>query len=107
MKDLILKTGTYLESVSTKATNSGKVPGASLEKFVINLLKNATCCIKVLDGATIQNSTVQNSTIVLKVYTTTQINALTGMVAGTLVYDSTATALKFYNGSAWEVVTSS
>jgi hypothetical protein len=102
MKDLILKTGSYLESVSTKATNSGKVPGASLEKFVINLLKNATCCIKVLDGATIQDST-----IVLKTYTTTEINALTGMVAGTLVYDSTATALKFYNGSAWETVTSS
>jgi len=101
MKDLILKNGTYLETISTKATNSGKVPGASLEKFVINLLKNATCCIKVLDGATIQDST-----IVLKTYTTTEIAALTGMVAGTLVYDSTATSLKFYNGTAWETVTS-
>jgi len=49
---------------------------------------------------------LKETTIVLKSYTTAEIGALTGMEAGTLVYDSDATALKFYNGSAWETVTS-
>lgn len=46
MKDLILKTGTYVELVTNKNTQSKAVPGASLEKFVVNLLKNPTCCAK-------------------------------------------------------------
>ena len=46
MKDLILKTGTYVELVTNKDTQSKAVPGASLEKFVVNLLKNPTCCAK-------------------------------------------------------------
>jgi hypothetical protein len=46
MKDLILKTGTYLETVTNKNTQNKAVPGASLEKFVVNLLKNPTCCAK-------------------------------------------------------------
>jgi hypothetical protein len=45
-KDLILKTGTYYETVTSKDTIGGKVPGASLEKFVVNLLKTPTCCAK-------------------------------------------------------------
>ena len=45
-KDLILKTGTYYETVTSKDTISGKIPGASLEKFVVNLLKTPTCCAK-------------------------------------------------------------
>jgi hypothetical protein len=46
MKDLILKTGTYVELVTTKNTQNKLVPGASLEKFVVTLLKNPTCCAK-------------------------------------------------------------
>lgn len=46
MKDLILKTGTYVELVTNKNTQSKAVPGASLEKFVVTLLKNPTCCAK-------------------------------------------------------------
>lgn len=46
MKDLILKTGTYVELVTNKDTQSKAVPGASLEKFVVTLLKNPTCCAK-------------------------------------------------------------
>jgi hypothetical protein len=46
MKDLILKTGTYVELVTTKDTQNKLVPGASLEKFVVTLLKNPTCCAK-------------------------------------------------------------
>lgn len=45
-KDIILKTGTYLQTVTNKDIASGKIPGASLEKFVVNLLKNPTCCAK-------------------------------------------------------------
>jgi len=46
MKDLILKTGTYLETITNKDTQNNAIPGASLEKFVVNLLKNPTCCAK-------------------------------------------------------------
>ena len=31
--------------------------------------------------------------------TTTEINNMTGMVAGQMVYDETVNAVKFYNGS--------
>jgi hypothetical protein len=46
MKDLILKTGTYVETITNKNTQNKGIPGASLEKFVVNLLKNPTCCAK-------------------------------------------------------------
>jgi len=46
MKDIILKTGTYTNAVTSKQIQSGAISGASLEKFVITLLKNPTCCAK-------------------------------------------------------------
>lgn len=46
MKDIILKTGTYTNAVTNKATQRGAIMGASLEKFVTTLLKNPTCCAK-------------------------------------------------------------
>ena len=39
--------------------------------------------------------------------TTTQRDALTNLVAGALVYNSSTNKLNFYNGTAWQVVTSS
>lgn len=45
-KDIILKTGTYMTTVTNKDIAQGAIPGASLEKFVVNLLKNPTCCAK-------------------------------------------------------------
>jgi hypothetical protein len=45
-KDIILKTGTYLQTVTNKDIAKGAIPGVSLEKFVVNLLKNPTCCAK-------------------------------------------------------------
>src|SRR4051794_35669810 len=39
--------------------------------------------------------------------TTTQKNAITGMVEGDMVFDKTLHALCFYNGSAWRTVTNS
>jgi hypothetical protein len=44
MKDIILKSGTYLKETKTSHTNS--IPGESLEDFVVSLLKNPTCCAK-------------------------------------------------------------
>jgi hypothetical protein len=44
MKDIILKSGTYLKE--TKTQNTKNIPGQSLEDFVVSLLKNPTCCAK-------------------------------------------------------------
>lgn len=49
MKDIILKTGTYTNANTSKDVASGKIPGASLEKFVVNLLKSPTCCVKYVN----------------------------------------------------------
>jgi hypothetical protein len=46
MKDIILKTGTYLKETKTSHTNS--IPGESLENFVVGVLANPTCCVKTL-----------------------------------------------------------
>jgi hypothetical protein len=94
MKDVILKPGSF--STVVKSSHSSNTPGQSLEDYLVNFLKSSACCAKVL----------KETTVVLKSYTTAEIGALTGMEAGTLVYDSDDTALKFYNGSAWETVTS-
>ena len=42
----------------------------------------------------------------LKNYTTTEINALSGMAAGDTVFNTTESTICFYNGSAWHKVTS-
>jgi hypothetical protein len=42
----------------------------------------------------------------LKNYTTTEINALTGMAAGDTVFNTTESTICFYTGSAWNKVTS-
>jgi hypothetical protein len=94
MKDIILKPGSF--STVVKTSHSSNTPGQSLEDYLVNFLKSPACCTKIL----------KETTVVLKSYTTAEVNALTSMEAGTIVYDSTATALKFYNGSAWETVTS-
>ena len=63
-KDLIFKTGTYMETVTSKDTISGKIPGASLEKFVVNLLKTPTCCAKFVTlskGVVTQASAITNA----------------------------------------------
>jgi hypothetical protein len=46
MKDIILKPGTFLSEKKNSHTN--KIPGTSLEDYVVNLLKNNTCCTKAL-----------------------------------------------------------
>ncbi len=39
-------------------------------------------------------------------YTTTERDALTTMISGSTVYNSTTNKINFYNGSGWEAVTS-
>jgi hypothetical protein len=41
------------------------------------------------------------------VVTTSQRNSISGMTKGAMVFNSTTNKLNVYNGSAWEVVTSS
>jgi hypothetical protein len=94
MKDIILKPGSF--STVVKTSHSSNTPGQSLEDYLVNFLKSPACCTKVL----------KETTVVLKSYTTTEVNALTGMEEGTIVYDTTLNKLKFYNGSAWQTVTS-
>jgi hypothetical protein len=57
-KDIILKLGTYMTTVSNKDIAAGAIPGASLEKFVVNLLKSPTCCVKYI---TLSKGTVTQS----------------------------------------------
>lgn len=94
MKDIILKSGTYLKETKTSHTNS--IPGESLENFVISVLANPTCCVKNLAGGQ-----VSNSTVTLKTYTTAERNALTGVANGTIIYNSTTTKIEAYAASAW------
>lgn len=67
---------------------------------------NATLLAKIHDAALrdVVTDVIEDN---ITNQTTTEINAKTNMVAGTLRYDSTLNKLKFYNGSAWETVTSS
>ena len=46
MKDIILKPGSFLED--KKNSHTGKIPGQSLEDFVVGVMKSATCCTKIL-----------------------------------------------------------
>ena len=52
-------------------------------------------------------SVAHNSPMTFKGYTTSQINALSGMAAGDTVYDSDMGTIKVYNGSSWNEMSSS
>lgn len=63
-KDIILKMGTYVTTVSNKSIAAGAIPGASLEKFFVNLLKNPTCCAKYITltkGAVTQSGSITSA----------------------------------------------
>lgn len=66
-KDIILKLGTYMQTVSSKDIAKGAIPGASLEKFVVNLLQSPTCCAKfvTLTKGTVTQITSISTTVVL------------------------------------------
>jgi hypothetical protein len=80
MKDIILKPGTFLEE--KKNSHTSKIPGQSLEDYVVSLLKNNTCCTKalVLTKGTVTQTTNRSTAVTL--------NA----PAGVITTDSTAIA---------------
>jgi hypothetical protein len=75
MKDIILKTGTHTIAVTNKDVASGKIPGTSLEKFVINLLKSPTCCVKYV--ALSKANYTQATSLLTTVATTTPAGEIT------------------------------
>ncbi len=58
----------------------------------------------VIDTTTLQAALPTLSTIDLPSYTTAQINAMTGMISGSIVYDATIERIKLYIGDAWIVI---
>jgi hypothetical protein len=46
MKDIILKPGTFYKTI--KNSTSDRIPGESLESYVVELLKSPTCCAKYI-----------------------------------------------------------
>jgi len=48
----------------------------------------------------------ENDVVILPSMTTTQRNAYATPVGGSLIFNSTTSKLNFYNGTAWEAVTS-
>lgn len=52
------------------------------------------------------NNVAMDDPLKLKGYTTAQRNALTGMVAGDTIYNSSTGTIDFYNGSSWNATSS-
>ena len=83
MKDIILKSGTYLKETKTSHTNS--IPGESLENFVLSVLANPTCCVKNVSlkkGSVTQ--TVSISTAVTLNLPAGEITTVSATIAGTV-----------------------
>ena len=59
-----------------------------------------------VDFGALGDNTAANAHVILPMLTDAQRGNLTP-VAGSLIYNSTSNKLQFYNGSAWETVTSS
>jgi hypothetical protein len=83
MKDIILKSGTYLKE--TKTQNTKNIPGQSLEDFVVGLLKDPTCCAKYV---TLTKGTVTQSGSITSAVTLNQpageITTVSATIAGTV-----------------------
>ena len=61
--------------------------------------------MQVLESATVVSSIGTKGVSAVSL-TTTERDALTGMVAGAMIYNETTNKLNFYNGTSWEAVTS-
>lgn len=120
----IYGTGYVAETIQTTATNAGAITNyitgsrsysaggrsdfsigayhivdetAGISRFMINNGGNTG-----IGTTTPEQRLHVEGLIKTKGYTTTEINALTGMTAGTLVYNTTLNMFCFYNGSAWK-----
>jgi hypothetical protein len=72
MKDIILKPGTFYKTI--KNSTSDRIPGESLESYVVELLKSPTCCAKYV---TLTKSTVTQGT---SITTGVTINSPSGVI---------------------------
>ena len=83
MKDIILKSGTYLKE--TKTQNTKNIPGQSMEDFVVGLLKDPTCCAKYV---TLTKGIVTQSGSITSAVTLNQpageITTVSATIAGTV-----------------------
>jgi hypothetical protein len=73
MKDIILKPGSFLED--KKTSHTGKIPGTSLQDFVVGVLKNPTCCAKYV--ALSKANYTQATSLSTSVATTTPAGEIT------------------------------
>ena len=73
---------------------------------VDNIAEKTSGAGVTVDGLTIKD-TGFDEPVKIKNYTTSQINALSGMGAGDTVYDSDLGTLKVYNGSSWNEMSAS
>ena len=83
MKDIILKSGTYLKE--TKTQNTKNIPGQSLEDFVVSLLKNPTCCAKYVTltkGAVVQTGSITSAVTLNQ--PAGEITTVSATIAGTV-----------------------
>lgn len=78
MEKLYLKSGNV-----TKKNVTGSI---DLEAYILSVLAKETCCNKFL---------------VLEKFTTAERDALTGVVAGTAIYNTTTSTIQSYNGTVW------
>jgi len=60
MKDIILKQGTYVEQNSA---TSKRVVGFVLQKYILEVLSNNTCCVKDITANAISGTTITGTTI--------------------------------------------
>lgn len=72
--------------------------------YVAPTIRSVGDAVTAADYNIMANDVIDHETRIktgVEAYTTTQKNALTGVVAGTTVWDSTLASLQVYNGSAW------
>jgi hypothetical protein len=83
MKDIILKSGTYLKE--TKTQNTKNIPGQSMEDFVVSLLKNPTCCAKYVTltkGVVVQTGSITSAVTLNQ--PAGEITTVSATIAGTV-----------------------
>lgn len=98
----MVKTGV----TGTLITHASSTPSARVLKVQASPSQTANI-FEVTDSSGGVQLAVKPSGVQLPSRSTTQINSITGMVPGQTVFDNTIAKLKFWNGSAWETVTSS
>ena len=100
--------GSYLSGgIGSNNTIIGKLAGTTGLINTVLIGAGANERIKVtVDGMSVNGTEAvgKNGGPIMPIFTTTARNALTGMIAGEMIYNSTTAVLNMYNGSAWVTV---